>query len=104
MQGADEETAIAIEEGKIEQAKLNEKEQRLLEFVKLVTETAYRTTSADVEKLRKAGWSDDQISEAIYVTSMFAMFNRVADAFGLEDPNYRGMSDPAVNRPAEKFE
>jgi alkylhydroperoxidase family enzyme len=58
----------------------------LLRFVKLVTETAYRTTDADVESLRLQGWTDPQIAECVYITAMFAFFNRVADAFGLEDP------------------
>ena len=27
-------------------------------------------------------------SEGVYITALFAFFNRVADAFGLEDPGY----------------
>jgi alkylhydroperoxidase family enzyme len=60
----------------------------LLEYVELVTEAAYRTTSADVQKLRDAGWKEDQIAEAVYVTALFAFFNRVADAFGVPSQNY----------------
>lgn len=56
--------------------------------MKLVTEAAYRTTVEDVQKLRDAGWSENQISEAVYVTAMFAFFNRVADAFGVPQQNY----------------
>ena len=106
MQGADEQTALAIEQAQVETADVNEQEQRLLEFVKLITESAYRTTAEDIEELRRVGWNDDQISETIYVASMFAMFNRVADAFGLKDPGYRQMSrdDTTQNRPAEKFQ
>ena len=63
----------------------------LLEYVELVTKAAYRTTSDDVQKLRDAGWKEEQIAEAVYVTALFAFFNRVADAFGLEDPGYRQM-------------
>lgn len=39
-------------------------------------------------KLRGLGWTDPQIAEAVYITALFAFFNRVADAFGLDDPNY----------------
>ena len=55
----------------------------------LVTRHAYKTTDEDVETLRKRlGWTDPQVAECVYVTALFAFFNRVADAFGLDDPNY----------------
>jgi alkylhydroperoxidase family enzyme len=62
----------------------------LLDYVKKVTLDAARTTRADVQKLRDAGWSEDQIAEAVYVTAMFAFFNRVADAFGVPSQDYLG--------------
>jgi alkylhydroperoxidase family enzyme len=54
----------------------------------LVTTAAYRTTSEDVQKLRDAGWREEQIAEAVYVTAMFAFFNRVAEAFGVPSQDY----------------
>jgi alkylhydroperoxidase family enzyme len=57
-------------------------------YVKLITDAAYRSTVEDVEKLRAAGWKEDQIAEAVYVTALFAFFNRVADAFGVPSQNY----------------
>jgi alkylhydroperoxidase family enzyme len=60
----------------------------LLEYVKLITEAAYRSTAEDVEKLRAAGWKEEQISEAVYIAALFAFFNRVADAFGIPSQNY----------------
>ena len=60
----------------------------MLDYVQLITEAAYRSTAEDVEKLRAAGWSEDQIAEAVYITAMFAFFNRVADAFGIPPQNY----------------
>jgi alkylhydroperoxidase family enzyme len=53
-----------------------------------VTEAAYRTTGDDVQKLRDHGWTEDQIAETVYVTAMFAFFNRVADAFGVPPQDY----------------
>jgi len=67
---------------------LSEPGRGLLEFVALVTKHAYRTTDTDVDHLRTLGWTDPQIAEAVYITALFAFFNRVADAFGLEDPDY----------------
>ena len=82
----------------------DEPEQALLEFVKLLTQHAYRVTDEDVQRLRDLGWNDDQIAEAVFVTGLFAWFNRVADAFGLRDPQYRELAKiggtPPV--PAEK--
>jgi alkylhydroperoxidase family enzyme len=63
-------------------------EWALLDYVALVTECASRTTAGDVQKLRNVGWSEDQIAEAVYVTAMFAFFNRVADAFGVPSQDY----------------
>jgi alkylhydroperoxidase family enzyme len=63
-------------------------ERVLLEYVELVTVAAYRTTAEDVQKLRDTGWKEDQIAEAVYITAMFAFFNRVADAFGIPSQNY----------------
>lgn len=53
-----------------------------------MTEAAYRTTADDVQKLRDHSWTEDQIAEAVYVTALFAFFNRVADAFGVPPQDY----------------
>ena len=42
--------------------------------------------------LRDAGWTEPQIAEAVYVTAMFAFFNRVADAFGISPQGYLKMN------------
>jgi alkylhydroperoxidase family enzyme len=41
-----------------------------------------------VQKLRDSGWKEDQIAEAVYITALFAFFNRVADAFGVPSQDY----------------
>jgi len=38
--------------------------------------------------LRTHGWTGEQISEAVYITALFAFFNRVADAFGVPSQDY----------------
>ena len=67
---------------------MTEAERALLDYAQLITEAAYRSTPEDVEKLRAAGWTEDQIAEAVYIIAMFAFFNRVADAFGVPPQNY----------------
>jgi alkylhydroperoxidase family enzyme len=59
-----------------------------MDYVKIITDAAYRSTAEDVDKLRKVGWNENQISEAVYITALFAFFNRVADAFGISSQNY----------------
>lgn len=60
----------------------------MLEYVELITRAAYRSTADDVEKLRLAGWKEEEIAEAVYITALFAFFNRVADAFGIPAQDY----------------
>ena len=78
----------AIVEGRLDQAGLTAAERALLEYVELITCAASRSTVEDVEKLRVVGWKEEQISEAVYITALFAFFNRVADAFGVPSQDY----------------
>src|SRR5208282_6042838 len=78
----------AIVAGKLDEAGLMPAERALLEYVELITRPAYRSTPNDVEILRVAGWKEEQISEAVYITALFAFFNRVADAFGVPSQDY----------------
>jgi alkylhydroperoxidase family enzyme len=59
-----------------------------MEYTRIITDAAYRSTPGDVQKLRDAGWTEEQISEAVYIIAMFAFFNRVADAFGVPPQHY----------------
>jgi alkylhydroperoxidase family enzyme len=82
----------AIAEGKLDEAGLNTAERALLDYVTRITEAAYRTTAEDVQVLRDYGWTEPQIAEAVYITAMFAFFNRVADAFGIPPQGYLEMN------------
>jgi alkylhydroperoxidase family enzyme len=59
-----------------------------MDYTKLITDAAYKSTADDVQKLRDVGWSGDKISEAVYIIAMFVFFNRVADAFGVPPQHY----------------
>ncbi len=50
---------------------------RLAEFVDTVAEHAYRITDTDVDQLRDGGYSEDEIFEAIVVTSVGAAARRL---------------------------
>jgi len=77
---------------RLDEAELSSAERALLDYVTKVTEAAYRTTAEDVQALRDQGWTEPQIAEAVYITAMFAFFNRVADAFGIPPQGYLEMN------------
>jgi alkylhydroperoxidase family enzyme len=74
--------------GRLDEAGLTPAERALMVYVEQITKDAARSTHADVQKLRDAGWKEDQIAEAVYITALFAFFNRVADAFGVPSQDY----------------
>lgn len=82
----------ALAHGKLDEAELSPAERALLDYVTKVTEASYRTTAEDVQILRDHGWTEPQIAEAVYITAMFAFFNRVADAFGIPPQGYLEMN------------
>jgi alkylhydroperoxidase family enzyme len=92
LQGGTDEVIEALGRGDLAAAALSPAERALMEFVELVTRHAYRTTPEHTSALRQKGWTDPQIAEAVYITALFAFFNRVADAFGLADPGYRQLA------------
>ena len=87
MQDANPELQGCLARADLDGAPIAEAERALLRFVELVTKHAYKTTDEDVSALRALGWTDEQVAECVYITALFAFFNRVADAFGLDDPN-----------------
>lgn len=78
----------AIFDGKLDEAGLTPAERLLMEYVELITRAAYRSKADDVQKLRDAGWNEEQIAEGVYIAALFAFFNRVADAFGIASQDY----------------
>ena len=88
VQGADEQIVQALAKGDLAAAQVTEAERGLLQFTELVTREAHRTRPSHTAALRAQGWTEDQIAEAVYIIAMFAFFNRVADAFGIEPMGY----------------
>jgi len=78
--------AEALRSGDLDAARLDRPHRLLLEFVETITRHAYRVTDEQVQGLREAGWSDEQIAEAAYDTALFNLFVRLADTFGIDPP------------------
>ena len=87
MQGEEYAAAAeALRNGDLDAAGLPPRERLLLEFAGTIARAAYRVTDEQVQSLREAGWTDEQIAEAAYVASLFSLFVRLADTFGIEPP------------------
>lgn len=89
MQGEEYgELSQAIRDGRpVDELPLDEPERLLLAYVETLTRHAYRITDEQVDGLRDAGWSDEQIAEATYDAALFNFFVRLADAFDIHpDP------------------
>lgn len=83
MQGENEAVVEALRRGDLDAAPVEDADRALLQFVRVITEHAWKTTDETVQRVRDAGWTDPQIAEGVYIAALFAFFNRVADAFGI---------------------
>jgi uncharacterized peroxidase-related enzyme len=86
LQGQKAQDVDAIASGEAEKSQVTEKERGLLDYVKTLTLQPGKVSDKQVEGLRKAGYTDEEIFEASFITAMFAFFNRMADAYGLDYP------------------
>ena len=66
-------------------APLSEKDRALYAFVKKVNADSVATTPDDIEQLRKVGWTDEAIYDAITVCALFNFYNVWIDATGVGD-------------------
>ena len=78
--------AQALRGGDLDAAGLDQPHRMLLDFVATITKHAYRVTDEQVQALRDAGWTDEQIAETVYDAALFNLFVRLADTFGIEPP------------------
>lgn len=97
VQGQSAEDVDHIASAKPADSKITEKEQRLLEFVKVLTLEPAQVRDTHVEAMRKVGWTDEEIFDAAFTTSIFAFYNRMADAYGLDYPS-GGWLPPELRR------
>ena len=70
-------------------AAVEPKERAMLDFAVKLTERSHRCTEQDVETLREAGWTDEEIMDITEVTAMFNFTNRLASGLGWRpNPEY----------------
>jgi uncharacterized peroxidase-related enzyme len=66
------------------QIELSEKDRAMVEYAAKLTLRPGEMTEADVEKLRGAGFSDEEILQINLIASYFNFVNRVASGLGVE--------------------
>ena len=58
----------------------------LCDYAVKLTRTPAAMSAADVDELRRHGWDDEAIHDAIQVIAYFNYINRIADALGVGKP------------------
>ena len=70
-------------------AAISERMKAALDWAVKLTREPAAATEADVQRLRAAGWSDEDVMDIAEVTGMFNMTNRMASGLGWEpNPEY----------------
>jgi hypothetical protein len=57
----------------------------LFAFLEKVNRTSNQIRSEDVEEVKRAGWSEEAIYDAVTVCALFNFYNRWIDATGVQD-------------------
>ena len=84
MQGGSPDLLAAAMTCDLQSESVEPAQAALLRFVQKVTDESQSIQPADMEVLRASGWTDLQIAETIHLSALFACFNRVVNAFGLQ--------------------
>ncbi len=62
---------------------VEERYKALLRLCVKLTTQAYKVTDEEIDGLRRAGLSEDEIVEGVWVACQFNAVDRLADTFGL---------------------
>ena len=81
---------FGVEEGLIDQlvedfesAELSPKLKAALQYARKLTKTPSKMVPADAEGLYMVGWDEAALMNIVEITSVFAMYNRIADGTGV---------------------
>ena len=70
-------------------AELEPRERAMLDYALKLTAASSECTEADVDRLREAGWSDEDVFDIAQVAAMFNFTNRLASGLGWRpNPEY----------------
>ncbi|MEN4046274.1 carboxymuconolactone decarboxylase family protein [Sulfurimonas sp. NW15] len=84
MLGMSEERIEEVLQG-VDDLDADEAEKALLNFcIRASRKDNYKVTKEEIDNLKKLGWSDVQIVEAVAITGYFNYINTLSNVFGLE--------------------
>ncbi len=66
-------------------APIPDREKALFAFIEKVNRRSNATTQDDIDALKRAGWSEEAIYDAIMVCALFRFYNTWIDATGVHD-------------------
>jgi alkylhydroperoxidase family enzyme len=66
-------------------APISDKEKALLTFVDRVNRSSNQLRQTDIDELKRFGWSEEAIYDAVTVCGLFNFYNRWIDATGVPD-------------------
>jgi alkylhydroperoxidase family enzyme len=88
-------------------APISDKEKALFGFIEKVNRQSNQTRQEDIAAVKRAGWSEEAIYDAITVCALFNFYNVWIDATGVSDmpaAAYKGSGERLATRgyaPAE---
>lgn len=71
-------------------APISEPEKALFKFIAAVNRQSNQIRREHLDEVRRAGWSDEAIYDAITVCALFNFYNRWCDACGVQDMSAPG--------------
>jgi hypothetical protein len=66
-------------------ARISKEEKELFRLIEKVNRDPASVRRSDVERARKAGWSDEALYDATTVCALFRFYNTWVDAMGVHD-------------------
>ena len=65
-------------------ADLTPKQEAMLEFAEFLTVSPSSVTQTNVDVLRDAGWTDEDVIDIVHITALYNYQVRVAEGLGIE--------------------
>jgi alkylhydroperoxidase family enzyme len=81
----------------LESSALDDRHKALFRFLDRVNHDSFRLTAGDLDAVRAAGWTDEELYFAITVCALFNFYNRWIDASGVHP-----LSDEAHRQGAKR--
>src|SRR5436190_177934 len=69
----------------LENSRLDVAHKELFRYIGKLAEHSFRVTASDIQKLKKAGWSEEAIYDALTVASLFKFYNTWNGGSGVQN-------------------